>query len=70
MKPWYKSKTVWFNIITVGGAIAAAGVGLLPTLAPLLSPNVFAIVTVTVGVVNIALRSMTSDAIWFMDNDK
>lgn len=66
-KPWYKSKTVWFNALTVGGAVATGAVGLLPTLQFLFTPQTYAIAFAVIGVVNIALRSITEDAIWFTD---
>ena len=58
-KPWYKSKTVWFNILTVGGAVVAGLVGFLPTLQFLFTPQSYAIAFAAVGTVNIVLRSVT-----------
>lgn len=69
-KKWYTSKTVWFNALTVLAAMAGGLVGLLPTLQPLLTPEVFAIATVVIGVVNLGLRSITKDAIVFKDVQK
>ena len=69
-KPWYKSKTVWFNGLTVGGAIAAGVVGLLPTLQPVLTPEVYAITFAVVGLINIILRSVTNNGIWFNPKNK
>jgi hypothetical protein len=69
-KPWYKSKTVWFNIATVGGAVAGGVVGLLPTLQPLLSVEVYGIAMTVVGLINIGLRSVTKDAVWLVDSTK
>ncbi len=68
-KPWYTSKTVWFNILTVGGAVAGGVVGLLPALQLVVPPAVYAITLFTVGVVNVLLRSITQDAIWYVDRD-
>ena len=56
---------MWFNLLTVGAAMATGVVGLLPTLAPLLPDNTFAIATVVCGVVNIGLRSITTEAVVF-----
>jgi hypothetical protein len=69
-KPWYKSKTVWFNIATVGGAVAGGAVGLLPTLQPLLSVEGYAITMAVVGLINVGLRSVTKDAVWMVDSTK
>ena len=63
MKPWYKSKTIWFNIATVGGAVAAGVVGLLPTLQPMLPPETYAYLMFVVGFMNILLRSVTKDVL-------
>lgn len=68
-KPWYKSKTVWFNIVTVGGAVATGTVGLLPTVQFLFTPQVYAITFAVVGVANIFLRSISDGSIWFTDKD-
>lgn len=64
-KPWYTSKTLWFNIATVGGAVAAGAVGILPIFEPVVTAQVYAVATMMIGLVNIALRSITTDAIWF-----
>lgn len=69
-KPWYKSKTVWFNLLTVGGAVVTGVVGFLPTLQFLFTPQTYAVVFAAVGLVNIVLRSITSDAIGLTNKDK
>jgi hypothetical protein len=69
-KPWYTSKTVWFNLATVGGAVAAGAVGLLPTLQPLLPEHTYAYLTVAIGLINVLLRSVTKDAIFVVDKTK
>jgi hypothetical protein len=62
-KVWYKSKTMWFNLAIVGGAAVDAAVGLLPTVEPLLSQEIYAITFFVVGIVNVALRAVTSNAV-------
>ena len=69
-KPWYTSKTVWFNILTVGGAVAGGVAGFLPAFQPFISPLGFAVATTCVGVVNIVLRSVTSESIWITSNSE
>lgn len=64
-KHWYKSKTVWFNILTVMGAAAGGVVGLMPTIQPLLSSQSYAIAMFVIGVVNVGLRAITKDGITF-----
>ncbi len=68
-KPWYTSKTVWFNVVTVLGSIAGGLGGILPILEPFLAPKVFAWVLAGVGIINLVLRSITKDAVWFTTKD-
>jgi hypothetical protein len=70
MKPWYKSKTVWFNVALVGGAAVGGLAGLFPAYRPYMTPEAYAMWTMFVGVINVALRSVTSDAIWHLPEDK
>jgi hypothetical protein len=62
-KKWYKSKTMWFNLAIVGGAAVDAAVGLLPTVESLVQQEVYAIVFFVTGVVNVALRAITTNGI-------
>ena len=69
-KPWYKSKTVWFNVLTIGGAVLSGVAGLLPTLQLLIPPEVYAITLFTIGVGNIVLRTLTTGPInWSEEED-
>ena len=69
-KPWYKSKTVWFNVLSIGGAILGGAIGLLPTIEPFISPTAYAIVLLVVSSVNIILRAVTNGPInWRDAND-
>jgi len=58
-KPWWRSRTIWFNIATL--AVAGAGVLLDPSLA--LDRNVVTIATIVVTVGNAALRLTTNQPI-------
>lgn len=62
-KPWWKSKTIWFNIATIGGAVAAGVVGLIPTLQPLLSPTAYSLTLFVVGIINVILRAITDQGL-------
>ena len=60
MKPWYRSKTIWFN------AIAAAFVALeavFHLLQPLLGPVTYPVVLVVITVGNAFLRVITTQGI-------
>lgn len=67
-KPWFKSKTVWFNILTIGGAVVDGFLGLMPMAQSLLAPEVYPFVMLAVGTVNVALRAITTGPIdWKSD---
>lgn len=55
-KPWYKSKTLWFNgIVTAMGFATTA----TPVFEPYMTPDTFGLVTAGVAFGNAALRFMT-----------
>jgi len=54
---------MWFNLAIVGGAAVDAAVGLLPTVESLFSQEVYSIAFFVVGVVNMALRAVTTNGI-------
>lgn len=58
-KPWYASRTLWFNIVSL--VVAVAGVLLDPQLA--LSPAVMTTLTVVITVGNMVLRALTNQPI-------
>lgn len=62
-KPWYQSKTVWFNILVVMGAAAGGVVGLMPTIQPMLTPQSYAIAMFVMGCINVGLRAVTNNGI-------
>ena len=64
-KAWYTSKTLWFNVATVAAAVAAGLVGLLPTVQFLFTPQGYAVTVTVIGLINLGLRSVTKEAIWF-----
>lgn len=59
-KPWWQSRTLWFNAICAGLAAAEAGAGLLQ---PLLPVPAYAALAFVLPVGNALLRSATSKAI-------
>lgn len=67
-KAWYKSKTVWFNILTIGGAVAGGLGGLLPHLGPVLDEQHYQILLFTVGAINVVLRTVTNGPIKWTDS--
>lgn len=60
MKPWWKSKTLWLNFVatTVAGLTA-----FVPQLQSLMTPQNFALFSLGVGMVNVMLRFITSQAL-------
>lgn len=67
-KKWYKSKTVWFNILTIGGAVAGGMGGILPALGPVLSVETYQILLFAVGFLNVTLRAVTTGPINWKDD--
>lgn len=59
-KPWWQSRTLWFNAVCAGLAAAEAGAGLLQ---PLLPVPAYAALAFVLPVGNALLRSATSKAI-------
>ena len=69
-KKWYQSKTVWFNILTVGGAVLSGVAGLLPTIEVYLTPKVYTFILFGIGTVNVLLRAITTGPInWSSDDN-
>lgn len=62
-KPWYTSKMVWFNILTIGGAVLSGVAGLLPTIEADLTPEQYRYILFGFGAVNVVLRSITKGPI-------
>lgn len=60
MKPWYTSKTIIFNL--AASVIAFLAVSIEP-LRPLMTPTVFTLFSLGVGIANVALRFITTQAI-------
>ena len=58
-KPWYASKTLWFNILF--GLVAVAGLFGFADFEP--TPQVTEIVAIVVAVINMILRLVTKKAI-------
>ena len=56
-KPWWRSKTIWFNAICTGLAAAELSLGLLQALLPV---NAYAVLSFVLVVGNTVLRSVTS----------
>lgn len=59
-KPWYRSKTILFNI---GATAIGVSQAVLPFARPFVNPRTFGLLTTAVGVANMALRGITSDGI-------
>lgn len=60
MKRWYKSKTIWFNIIIAGLVALEAGLSQLSALVP---ANWYAIIAIVLPVGNAILRVISTTGI-------
>ena len=60
MKPWYESRTFWFNIAVL---VVGAAPQLFPSLQVQLSPAHYTAFVGLVGVANIVLRLITTVAV-------
>lgn len=69
-KKWYESKTVWFNILTIGGSVIAGLGGVLPALGPVLSVETYQIILFVVGALNVTLRALTTGPIKWRENER
>lgn len=61
MKKWYKSKTLWFNIIVAGLIALEAS---FPMLQSFFSVNVYAVLATALAVGNAMLRVVTLQGIF------
>lgn len=59
-KPWWLSKTLWFNAVCAAFGAAEAGMGLWQ---PLLPVNSYAVLAFVLAVGNAALRVVTNQAL-------
>ena len=62
-KPWYKSKTVWFNMLLVLGPTLDALVGMFYMMEPFIAPGVYPFIVLGIGLVNVVLRTITTQAL-------
>ena len=66
-KPWYKSKTLWFNFITIFGAAVDGLVGMLYLVEPFIAPGAYPFIMLFIGLVNVILRAITDQATRFTE---
>lgn len=67
IKPWYHSKTIWFNIIIAALTALEAVAGLLQ---PLVPGNIYAYGMVLLTVGNAVLRIISAQALTFSNTAK
>jgi len=60
-KPWYKSKTVWFNVLVTASTVLSGVVGFIP--------STYAGAIVAVNVANVVLRAITNGPINWNEDD-
>ena len=65
MKKWYRSKTIWFNLATLVGSIAAVGLQYVGRLDLTTEQQLYAAICLTavVNVANLILRKITTGGI-------
>lgn len=66
MKPWYKSKTILFNLLATVAAFLTTAI---EPLRPMMTPEVFAYFSLAVGVINVVLRYVTSQPMMMSDSE-
>jgi hypothetical protein len=62
-KPWYKSKTVWFNLISTAVVFTDGLAKLIVGLYDFIPAEVYPWVVFGIGISNLFLRSITSTAL-------
>jgi hypothetical protein len=62
-KPFFQSKTFWFNFLTIGGVALDGLLGLLPVAQTVIPLTAYPWVMLAVGFVNIVLRAITTGPI-------
>ena len=62
-KPWYKSKTIWFNVVTMVGAAFDVLFSSFYLIEPLIAPVAYPLILLFIGIVNAILRSITTQAL-------
>lgn len=62
-KVWWKSRTIWLNVLTVLSALAAAANEFLNVLQVSLSPETYAVSLFVIGALNVFLRTITTQGI-------
>lgn len=65
VKPWYKSKTIWFNIVLTFFAVLDTTINLLQ---PVLGEQTYPIILFVVSFFNLILRSVTDQGIQVGDS--
>ena len=63
IKPWWQSKTIWFNGLTAAAMVISGVQGLLPMIEVELTPTVYNYLLFTFGIINVALRAVTKHGI-------
>lgn len=59
-KPWYKSKTVWFNVLVAMGVAAEASLSLIQGY---FDPRIYFALIIVIAGVNVVLRIISSAGI-------
>jgi hypothetical protein len=68
-KPWYKSKTMWLNIVSAAIVFTDGLATLLSGLTPIIGPELMPWFVFAVSLANLFLRSITSMGILYASNE-
>lgn len=70
MKPWYKSKTMWLNIVSAAIVFTDGLAQLITGLTPIIGPELMPWFVFGISLTNVFLRSITSMGILYSAPDQ
>ena len=66
-KPWYTSKTMWFNFALILTAALDGFASIVYLYEPFIAPGVYPLVLLFIGTVNVILRAITTTGVGKQD---
>lgn len=68
-KPWYTSKTMWFNFALILTAALDGFASIVYLYEPFIAPQVYPLVLLFIGTVNVILRAITTTGVGKQSDD-